>query len=201
MGAKHLLFKAMYRLGFTPWDGHPLARGLRDLIEGNGSPPLPPGTAVDLGCGTGDNTVYLAQQGWQVTGVDFVPKALDQARVKAAANGVAVTFANVDVTRLSSAGVGSGFTLVVDSGCLHGMNDADRDAYVREVTAVTAPDARLLIIAFIPGGSLGVRGIDQAEIERRFTPDWQLVSAGAEPDYRPSNGDHPMHHYVLARRS
>jgi SAM-dependent methyltransferase len=202
MKAKHLLFRGMYRLGFTPWDGHPLARGLRELVEGNATPPLSPSTALDLGCGTGDNSIYLAQHGWQVTGVDFVPGALEKARAKATGDAAGkVDFVHADITRLSSAGVGDQFALAVDGGCIHGMNDHDRTAYVREVTAVTAPDARLLIVAFIPGGLFGVRGIDQAEIERRFTPEWELLSAGAEPDYRPTTGDYPMHHYLLARQS
>lgn len=201
MGGKQLMFRAMYRVGFTPWDGHPLARGLRNLSEGNGAPPLPPGAALDVGCGTGDNAIYLAQQGWQVTGVDFTPRALEQARAKAVTNQVAISFVDADVTRLSSAGIGNGFTLIVDSGCLHGMSEHDRAAYVREITAVSAPNARLLIIGFAPGGSYGVRGIDSDEIERLFASDWELVYAGDEPDYRPVNGDHPMHHYLLLRRS
>ncbi len=95
--------------------------------------------ALDLGCGTGDNSIYLAKHGWQVTGVDYVAKPLDKARAKAAANKVAVNFTQADVTRLSSEGVGANFGLIVDNGCLHGMSDEDRDAYVREVTAVAAP--------------------------------------------------------------
>ena len=77
-----MLFRAMYRVGFTPWDGHPLAKSLHDLVEGNGSPALPAATALDIGCGTGDASIYLAQHGWQVTGVDFVPRALAKARAK-----------------------------------------------------------------------------------------------------------------------
>jgi SAM-dependent methyltransferase len=203
MGNKQLLFRAMYRLNFTPWDGHPLARGLRLLVEGNSAPPLAPRTALDLGCGTGDNSIYLAQQGWQVTAVDFIPRALETARAKATdstADTAAVNFVQADVTDLSAAGVGSDFGLIVDSGCIHGMNDHDRTAYVREITALAAPDARLLIIAFAPGGSFGVRGIDQAEVERLFTADWVLLSAGDESDYRPTSGDHPTHYYLLARR-
>ena len=72
--------------------------------------------------------------------------------------------------------------LIVDNGCLHNMNDDDRDAYVREVSAVAAPDARLLIVAFVPGGRFGVRGIDRTEIQRRFASGWTPVSAGEEQE-------------------
>jgi SAM-dependent methyltransferase len=201
MASRHLLFKVFYRVGFTPWDEHPLARSLRKLVEGDEeSPALPVGTALDLGCGTGDNSVYLAQHGWQVTGVDFVPKAIDKARAKAAASKVAVSFVHADVTRLSSEGVGTGFDLIVDNGCLHGMSDDDRDAYVREVTKVAAPDARLLLVEFIPGGSFGVPGIDPAEVERRFTADWRLLSSGDEPELD-HNGKNPVRHYLFAYRA
>ena len=61
------------------------------------------------------------------------------------------------------------------------MSPEDRDAYVREVTAVAAPGARLLLVEFIPGGSFGVPGIDPAEVERRFAADWTLLSSGSEP--------------------
>src|ERR1700738_2660399 len=104
MGARQLLFKTLYRFGFTPWDGHPIAKSLRDLIEGDDA--LPAGTALDVGGGTGDNSLYLAKHGWQVTGVDYVPKAVDKARAKAAADDVDVRFEQADITDLCSAGVG-----------------------------------------------------------------------------------------------
>ena len=139
MASRNMLFRAMYRVGFTPWDGHPLAKSLHDLVEGNGSPALPAATALDIGCGTGDASIYLAQHGWQVTGVDFVPRALAKAHAKAQTRQSSVNFVQADVTHLSSArGVGTGFTLIVDNGCLHNLTDKDRDAYVREVTAVAA---------------------------------------------------------------
>lgn len=196
MPSRQLLFKTFYRLGFVPWDGHPLAKSLQDLIEGDGA--LTPGTALDLGCGTGDNSIYLAKQGWQVTGVDFVAKAVEKARAKAEANKVAVNFARADVTRLSSESIGSDFSLIVDNGCLHGISPGDRDAYVREVTAVAAPDARLLLVEFVTGGSYGVPGIDPDEVKQRFAADWTLLSSGDEPSLD-HNGKNPSRHYLFAR--
>jgi ubiquinone/menaquinone biosynthesis C-methylase UbiE len=198
MSSRQTLFRVFYRLGFVPWDGHALAKSMRDLVEGNGA--LPAGTALDLGCGTGDNSIYLANHGWRVTGVDFVSKAVDQARAKAAANQVDVTFARADVTRLSCEGVGTDFDLIIDSGCLHGMGPEDRDAYVREVTAVASPRARLLLVEFISGGSFGVPGIDPAEVERRFGADWTLLSSGSEPEMD-HNGKDPARYYLFRRDS
>ena len=193
------MFRVFYRIGFTPWDGHPIATSLRTLIEGtDDSPALAAASALDVGCGTGDTSIYLAQHGWQVTGVDFVPKAVKKARAKAAAAGVSVDFRHGDATRLSSEGLGTGFGLIVDQGCLHGMSGDDRDRYVREVTAVAAPDARLLLVEFTPGGSIGVPGVDQAEIERRFTPEWTLLATGDQPN--PGNrGRGALRYYVLQR--
>ncbi len=200
MASRHLMFNVFYRLGFTPWDGHPLAKGFRDLIEGSGdSAALPTGRALDVGCGTGDSSIYLAQHGWQVTGVDFVPKALDKARAKARACNVAIDFVPADVTRLSHAGVGDGFELIVDNGCLHGMSDEDRGAYVREMTTIAAPNARLSLVAFKPGGPIGVPGIGQAEIERRFSSAWALLSAADEPAAT-AKGRFTGRYYLVARR-
>jgi SAM-dependent methyltransferase len=198
MASRQLLFKTFYRLGFVPWDGHPLPTSLRDLIEGENA--LAPGTALDIGCGTGDNSIYLAKHGWQVTAVDFVAKAVDKARAKASANKLDIKFARADATRLSSEGVGTNFDLIVDNGCLHGMSTEDRDAYVREVTAVAAPSGRLLLVEFIPGGSFGVPGIDPAEVERRFAADWMTLSSGSEPAMN-HNGRDPGRFYVFARAS
>ena len=186
MASRHTLFRVFYALGFTPWDGHPLSTTLRELVEGADA--LPPGAALDVGCGTGDASIYLAQHGWQVTGVDFTPKALDKARSKARAADATVNFLHADVTHLRQAGINGPFQLIVDNGCFHGMSEGDRDLYVHEISAAAAPGARLLMIAFKPSGGFGPAGVDQTDIERRFAPTWQLVSAADEPRWKPQGG-------------
>lgn len=195
LGSKHTLFRLFYRLGFTPWDGHPLAQSLRNLVEGNELPALPVGNALELGCGTGDTSIYLAKHGWQVTAVDFVPTALEKARAKAGSE--KVNFVQADVRQLRQTGLSGPFQLIVDNGCLHNMNDDDRDSYVREVSAVAAPGARLLIVAFIPGGRFGVRGIDRAEMERRFASGWTLLSTGEEQELDAEKT--PTRYYLFQR--
>ncbi|WP_406814194.1 class I SAM-dependent methyltransferase [Mycobacterium sp. M23085] len=200
MASKQTLFRIFYRIGFTPWDGHPLAQSVRDLVEGTrDAAALPAGSALEVGCGTGDCSIYLAQHGWKVTAVDFVAKPLERARAKAGAAGAAVDFVQADVTQLSRAGIGANFELIVDNGCLHNMSDADRDDYVREISALAAPDARLLIVAFVPGGRVGVRGVDRAEMERRFAQSWTLLSAGAERELDRAEKT-PAWYYLFQRR-
>jgi SAM-dependent methyltransferase len=194
MASKHTLFRIFYRLGFTPWDGHPIADNLQALVE-----ELPAGIALDLGCGTGDSSIYLAQHGWTVIGVDYVPAALEKARAKAAATQASVNFAKADVTKLSQEGIGADFGLIVDNGCLHNMSEVDRAAYVREVSAVAAPDARLLIVAFLPRGRFGVRGVRPEEMERRFASGWTLVSTGAERQL--DEEQTPARYYLYERKN
>jgi SAM-dependent methyltransferase len=106
MASRHTLFGIFYRIGFTPSDGHALGQSPRDLVKGtDDTPALATGSALDVGCGTGDSSIYLAQHGWKVTAVDFVPKALD----KAGAAGVPVAFVHADVTHLSRAGIDAKF--------------------------------------------------------------------------------------------
>lgn len=71
-----------YQKGAKPWTGRPNAI-LKRFAE-----KLPTGTALDLGCSEGNSAVWLAQQGWQVTGVDISSTALERAAGHAATAGV-----------------------------------------------------------------------------------------------------------------
>ena len=185
------MFGFMYRLGLTPWEGHPLPERLYELVEGQGA--LPAGKAIDLGCGTGEGAVYLAKHGWDVTGVDFVEKALARAGRRAEIAGVTVRWIQADVTRLGDAAVGADFALVIDSGCLHLLDDEARVAYVREVGAIVAPGGTLFVVAFPTGGRRPPRGIDRREIEERFST-WRLVGTGPA---QPPAGGRPLYWYEL----
>ena len=78
----------MYRVGFTPWDNDEVPAELAAVVDGDDA--LPPGRALDIGCGTGTQAVHLARAGWKVTGIDAVEKPLVKARRRAADSGVAV---------------------------------------------------------------------------------------------------------------
>jgi SAM-dependent methyltransferase len=195
MDLERLKFGLMYRVGFVPWDGHKLPARLIELVEGKDA--LPKGRAIDLGCGTGDSAIYLASHGWEAVGIDFVERAVKKARAKSEAARVNVRWLRADVTRLVEAGVGSGFSLVVDNGLLHLLSDEARDAYVRQVAAITTPDACFVLTGFLPGHrGPGPRGIDRAEIERRFAG-WRIAGDGTS-DWASSAGEQ-LHWYELRR--
>ncbi len=188
-----ILFGIMYRMGFAPWDGHPLPAELRTLAEGPEK-----GRALDLGCGTGDAAIYLAGEGWDVTAVDFVQHALDRAARKARAAGAEVRFVRADVTALDRAGVEGPFELIVDSGLMHGLPDEKRAGYAADLGRLAAPGAHLVLAAFPPGERRGPSGISREEIERRLGPNWELLSAAPAPGAS-SDASDPVTVYVLRR--
>ncbi len=191
-----LTYRVMYRLGLTPWEWQPLAPELADLIEGPCA--LPPGKALDLGCGTGKHAVYLASHGWNVTGVEMVPGAVRTARRRAANAGVEVKFFEGDVTRLDSLGFSPGYRLFLDAGCFHGLTDSQRATYVRGVTALRSADAVMLLFAFAPAWrGLAPRGASAEEIAVVFRPKWRLVSSEPARAVRlplPLRNANPMWH-------
>ena len=142
----------LYRVGVIIWQRPAPPAELVSLVEGPS--PLPVGRALDLGCGTGTDTVYLATHGWQVTAVDMVPKALAEARRRATAAGVAVRFVHGDVTRLTEFGVGDGYTLLMDFGCFHTLPDDQRSAYVSGVSHAAAPRCHAADV-WIPAAAQG----------------------------------------------
>lgn len=158
MAFSRLLFEIFYRIGFTPWEGHKLPSRLTALVEGPSA--LPAARALDVGCGTGDTSIYLAKHGWDVTAVDFAKPALARARGKAQAAGVNVRFAHADATRLASYGFGTDFRLVADNGCMHGLSDDGRAEYARALTAMVPSGGRLVIAAFLPGKRRGPAGVE-----------------------------------------
>ena len=174
-------YKLLYGVGFTPWEQMAKAPSIVEQIsalfdreEAGREPPY--GRVLDLGCGSGIWAVKLAARGWQVTGVDFVPKALRRAGERAQEAGVEVRLIEGDVTALDTASVGSGFQLLVDFGCFHDeLNDAQRAQEGRGASAAAAPSASLLLMAWAPGrrGPLP-RGASREDIETAF-PEWRVI--------------------------
>jgi SAM-dependent methyltransferase len=175
-----LTYRLLYRLGFTPWERD---EAPAELVAVAGE--LAPGRALDIGCGTGRDSVYLAREGWQVTALDDVPRALAAARARGARAGVDVDWRRQDVTRLRDSGLSAGYALLYDRGCYHGLSQAQRDDYAEGVRWLAGEGASLLLFSFGPGGPrVGPDGATREEIESRFADGWELVSA--QPDSGPA---------------
>jgi SAM-dependent methyltransferase len=177
-----VVYRACYALGLRVWERGEPAAALVALAEGPSA--LPPGRALDLGCGTGTDSVYLARRGWDVTGVDQVPRALALARRRAAAAGVTPRFVSGDVTRLRDLGVGGRYALLLDFGCFHTLPADQRDAYVAGVSGVAAPGATLLLYGFARPPRLAPMpaGLPPEEVRRRFAgAGWALERAERVP--------------------
>jgi SAM-dependent methyltransferase len=174
-------YRVLYGVGFTPWEQLAKLPGITEQVaalfarEEDGHGP-PYGPVLDLGCGSGFWAVALARRGWQVTGVDFVPKALRRAGERAREAGVELRLVRGDVTRLSSSTVGSGFPFLLDFGVFHDeLTDEQRAAMGREVSAVAASGATLLMMAWARRrrGPLP-RGASRAKIEAAYR-EWTVI--------------------------
>ena len=177
-------YELAYRVGFHPWEDAEeqgvFVEKIFELLarEENGHGP-PYGRALDLGTGSGIWGVEMAKWGWEVTGVDLVEKALQRAGERVQDAGVDMQLVQGDVTALREAGVTSGFELVLDTGTFHGLNAAQREAMGREVSAIAAEDATLLMLGWAPKrrGPLP-RGVSHSEVESAF-PEWKVTDVGA----------------------
>jgi SAM-dependent methyltransferase len=111
------------------------------------------GDVLDIGCGLGDNAVYLAKNGHTVTGLDISPTALITAGRRAKDAGVDVKFAVADSTKLD--GYTDAFDTVIDSGLFHCLDDQGRRSYVAAVHRATRPGATLLLSCFSDANPVG----------------------------------------------
>jgi 2-polyprenyl-3-methyl-5-hydroxy-6-metoxy-1,4-benzoquinol methylase len=130
-----------YREGDSPWDsGRPSTELQRVLAEEK----IDPCRCIELGCGTGTNAVWLAQQGFDVTGVDISPLAIDRARERAAAAGVAVCWRVADV--LDPPNLGEPYGFFFDRGCYHVVRRDDVHSFLRTLDRITEPGTLGLVL-------------------------------------------------------
>ena len=160
--------------GFPSWDtGRPQPAIVRLVDAG-----LITGRVLDLGCGTGDNALFLTERGLSVTGVDSAPSALRAARTKARARGISVSFAMLDVLELAR--LAERFDTAIDSGLLHVFSDEDRQRLIAGLHAVLVPGALYHLLCFSEHATLpGPRRLTQAEIRATFERGWEVEAIEA----------------------
>jgi SAM-dependent methyltransferase len=133
-----------------PWDVHQAQPRLMEVEALGGIS----GEVLDIGCGLGDNSIFLASRGHSVTGLDGSPAAIEEARRRAADAGVTVTFDVADATKLT--GYDGRFDTVVDSALYHCLEEDGQQAYIAGLYRATRPGARLHLWCFSDGNINGV---------------------------------------------
>ena len=160
-------FEHAYTTGTPPWE---IGRAQPEILalEEAGAFEDP---VLDVGCGTGENAIALADRGHEVWGIDAAPTAIDRARAKAGDRGIELRVHDA----LDLGSLGMRFATAFDSGVFHTFDDADRARFPGSLASVLEPGGRYFLLCFSehepPGW--GPRRVTQPEIRDTFTRGWR----------------------------
>ena len=165
-------FAGMYAEGIPPWQiDRPQPEVIQLIEQGKFESPV-----LDLGCGTGDNTIELARHGLVVKGLDAVPEALERARKKTEQAGLKQLpeFVLGDALRLAESGLKA--RTVLDCALFHTFSDEERKEYIRGLEAVLSNGGRLHILSFseLETRQPGPRRLSLSEITGSFGKGWRV---------------------------
>jgi len=131
------------KLTNLPWEEGGPSDQLVELVE---SGLVGKGTILDICTGSGNNAIYLAQQGFSCFGIDISETAITYAKEKSSAAGVNCDFRVGDVLDLPF--LGDMFEFVFDRGCFHSVSPNQRSTFIQEVHRVLKPSGRYHLTCF-----------------------------------------------------
>ena len=163
---------AKYRTGDTPWDSRETSRELTRVLE---EYEINPGRALELGCGTGTNAIFLATRGFSVTAIDCAIPAIETARERAQSAGVEIDWHLADVQHFGADL--APFDFVFDRGVYHCCRRVDLDGYLATLAQVTRPGTLYLSLAgnVNEGVTTGPPRVSATDICRELEPLFEIV--------------------------
>ena len=159
-----------------PWHRDTPDGFLPEVVEARGGGGEP-GRALDLGCGTGVFSVWLAKKGYEVTALDYIPRAIAMAKARAEAEGAQVSLVNADLLTWSAPGQ---FDVIVDSGCLHSLIGGDLRRYKEQLLRWLVPGGDYVLGHFGKRHALDWRPVGPTrrtheQLVRLFAPELDVV--------------------------
>jgi SAM-dependent methyltransferase len=164
-------FDEMYQSGRPAWD---IGRAQPAFVE-LANAGMIEGDVLEPGCGTGENSLEMAERGHSVWGFDIAPRAIERARAKAADRGLADSVRFDVRDALHPGGFGKRFGTVIDCGLFHTFSDPARDCYERFLRRVLRPGGKLHVMVFSDLEDKrwgGPRRVSQAELMDTFGKGW-----------------------------
>jgi len=165
---RRLLFQYWY-FGQPKWDTGVSPPELLEFIQEHTF-----ARAIDIGCGTGTNVITLAKAGWQVTGVDFAPRAIQHAKRKIEEAGVRAELFVNDATKLR--GISGPYDFALDIGCFHGIPKDGQSKYLKQLDRILAPNGFWLMYGFFKPSTVHTGPGLVEEDMNLFSPLLTLVS-------------------------
>lgn len=179
-----LFYEIIYRYFRAPWD----IGAREELVALVDSGRIQPCRAIDLGCGTGANAIYLAQNGFEVTGVDYAEAAIEKAKARAIEAGVQADFIVDDLTNLRH--ISGSFDFLLDYGVLDDLRLHQREPYVKNMLSLAHPHSRYLLWGFEYSLRWWERFLpfydipfSSGEIEQRFGPYFEIEKIAGDLDW------------------
>ncbi|MGD0172478.1 MAG: class I SAM-dependent methyltransferase [Halobacteriota archaeon] len=166
-------FNSIYQ-GDAPWD---ISRPQKEFVRLEEAGEIV-GSVLDVGCGTGENALFLSARGHEVWGIDFTSNAIKKARDKATERNLNVTFLTRNVLDLHA--LGRVLDTVIDSGLFHVFSDEERPLFVTSLASVLRRHGTyfMLCLSELEPGSYGPRygprRVTQAEIRNAFSSSWHI---------------------------
>lgn len=159
------------RFDRVPWD---LGEPQPVLVELEASGAFS-GKILDVGCGLGENALFLTERGYQVTGVDNAPNGLAQARERARERGFEIDFVDDDATTLRT--LTQDFDMVLDSALYHCLPAESRADYAAALHRVTRPGAVLRLFCFADTEPAAVpMPVSQRDLRENLGEYWNITN-------------------------